>query len=330
MRPLLALILLLSVSSAHAELRTESLPAGAAGVVGMDLTAFRASKVGQAFEKFTSMKTKQLEASRKLSEQLGIDSMKDLHEIVIAVYPGDDGKVSEKDASGIVLIRGKFLPARINAFGQANALPSKPAGKYQAWEAGAFIEKISGEKPKENTKDAYVVAHSDNLVIIANAKLLERALASADRREKSALLPSNVAAQFAAARGGWFTLYVDATKMKDAKQEVGAESLSLVLGENAADLRLAAAAGFVSEDKASLMRKQLAGLQAMATIGLMNADEKSPEEKENLTLLSELIQKIRLGGEGKTATLELDFPIDKAVQAMTKAIEKSQVVPAGK
>ena len=78
------------------------------------------------------------------------------------------------------------------------------------------------------------------------------------------------------------------------------------------------------------MRKQLAGLQAMATIGLMNADEKSPEEKENLTLLSELIQKIRLGGEGKTATLELDFPIDKAVQAMTKAIEKSQVVPAGK
>ena len=127
MRPLLALILLLSVSSAHAELRTESLPAGAAGVVGMDLTAFRASKVGQAFEKFTSMKTKQLEASRKLSEQLGIDSMKDLHEIVIAVYPGDDGKVSEKDASGIVLIRGKFLPARINAFGQANALPSKPA-----------------------------------------------------------------------------------------------------------------------------------------------------------------------------------------------------------
>jgi len=330
MRPLLALILLLSVSSAHAELQTESLPAGAAGIIGMDLTAFRASKFGQAFEKLAGIKAKQLEASRKLSEQLGLDSKQDLHEIVIAIYPGDDGKVSEKDATGVVLVRGKFLPARINSFGQANGLPSKTAGKYQAWEAGAFIEKLSGEKPKENTKDAYVVAHSDNLVIIASAKFLERALAAADRREKSALLPSNVAAKFAAARGGWFYLYADATKMKDAKPEVGAESLSLVLNENVADLRLASAAGFVSEDKASLMRKQLAGLQAMATIGLMNADGKSPEEQENLTLLSELIQKIRLGGEGKTATLELDFPVDKAVQAMTKAIEKSQPRPAGK
>jgi hypothetical protein len=62
----------------------------------------------------------------------------------------------------------------------------------------------------------------------------------------------------------------------------------------------------------------------------MNADGKSPEEKENLTLLSELVQKIRLGGEGKTATLELDFPINKAVQALTKAMEKSQPKPAGK
>jgi len=330
MRRLLALILLLSVSSAQAELNTESLPAGAAGIVGMDLKAFQASKVGQAFEKLGGVKANQLEATRKLSEQLGIDSKKDLHEIVIAVYPGADGKVSENDASGIVLIRGKFLPARINAFGQANNIPSKTAGKYQAWEAGAFIEKISGEKPKDNAKDAYIVAHSDNLVIIASTQFLERALASADRREKSALLPSNVAAQFAAARASWFTLYADATKMKDAKPEVGAESLSLVLGENATDLRLASAAGFVSADKASLMRKQLAGLQAMATIGLLNADGKSPEEKENLTLLSELVQKIRLGGEGKTATLELDFPIDKAVQALSKAIEKSQVVPAGK
>jgi hypothetical protein len=330
MRPLLALILLLCVSSAHAELQTESLPAGAAGIVGMDLTAFRASKFGQAFEKLAGIKAKQLEASRKLSEQLGLDSKQDLHEIVIAIYPGDDGKVSEKDATGVVLVRGKFLPARINSFGQANGLPSKTAGKYQAWEAGAFIEKLSGEKPKENVKDAYVVAHSDNLVIIASAKFLERAIAAADRRENSALLPRNVAAKFAAARTGWLYLYADATKMKDAKPEVGAESLSLVLDENAADLRLKSSAGFVSEEKASLMRKQLAGLQAMATIGLMNADEKSPEEKENLTLLSELIQKIRLGGEGKTATLELDFPVDKAVQALTKAVEKSQPRPAGK
>lgn len=324
MRPLLALILLLVAGSAHAELNTESLPAGAVGIVSMDIAAFRTSKVGQAFEKASGIKAKQLEASRKLSEQLGVDPKKDLKEIVIAIYPGADGKVAEKNASGVVLLRGNFLPARINAFGQTNGLPSKTAGKYQAWEAGPFIEKISGEKAKDNAKDAYVVAHSENLVIIAGAEFLDQALGAADRHEKAALLPAAVAANFAAARSGWLFFYADTTKMKGTKEELGVENLSLVLGENATDLQLATAANFVSADKASQMRKQLAGLQAMATIGLLNQEGKSSADQENLALLSELVQKIRLGGEGKTVTLDLDFAADKAAKALTKAMEKSQ------
>ena len=97
-----------------------------------------------------------------------------------------------------------------------------------------------------------------------------------------------------------------------------------MLGENTTDLQLAAAAFFVNADKAALMRKQLAGLQAMATIGLMNQQGKTPEEQENLALLAELLQKVRLGGEDQTVTLELDFPADKAAKALAKAIEKSQ------
>ena len=328
MRFLLAgLILSFSVGPAQAALNTESLPAGAAGVVSMDITTFRASKVGQAIEKLASMKAKDLEASRKLSDKLGIDSKKDLQDIVVAIYPGPDGKVAEKNASAVVLIRGKFLPATIDAFGAKNGITAKTVGKHKAWEAGAFIEKLTGEKPKEDAKDAYVVAHSESLMIVASKEFLERALAAADRREQSALLPAAVASKFAAARQSWFYLYVDASKMQAAKAEVGAEGISLVLGENATDLQLAVAASFATDEKASAMRKQIKGLQAFAMFGLMNDDGKSPDEKANLALLSELVQKVRIGGDGKQATLDLDFPADKAVQAISNVIEKVQKAP---
>jgi hypothetical protein len=328
MRFLLAgLILSLSVGPAQAALNTESLPAGAAGVISMDITTFRASKVGQAIEKLASMKAKDLEASRKLSDKLGIDSKKDLQDLVVAIYPGPDGKVAEKNASAVVLIRGKFLPATIDAFGAKNGITAKNVGKHKAWEAGAFIEKLTGEKPKEDAKDAYVVAHSESLMIVASKEFLERALAAADRREQSALLPAAVASKFAAARQSWFYLYVDASKMQAAKAEVGAEGISLVLGENATDLQLAVAASFATDEKASAMRKQIKGLQAFAMFGLMNDDGKSPDEKANLALLSELVQKVRIGGDGKQATLDLDFPADKAVQAISNLIEKVQKAP---
>jgi len=223
-----------------------------------------------------------------------------------------------------VLIRGNFLPARINSFGKSNNIPSKTIGQHQAWEASAFIEKLSGEKPKEDAKDAYVVAHSENLVVIASAEFLERAVAAANRGEKAAQLPTAVSAKFAAAQNGWLTLYADAAKMPNTKQEVGVEDLSLVLGENATDLQLAIAANFVSAEKASTMRKQLQGFQALSMMGLSNDDGKSPEEKEEMGTLAELVQKIRIGGEGKQATLDLDYPADKLAQAIAKVVDKAQ------
>lgn len=330
MRPLLALLLLLSFGSAQAAVNTDSLPAGAAAVVGFDLTAFRASKVGQAIESLASLKAKDLEVSRKFSEQLGIDTKQDLQAIVVAIYPGPDGKVAEKSASGLVLIRGRFLPTRINAFGQSNNLPSKSVGKHQAWEAAAFMEKLSGEKPKASAQDAYVVAHSESLLLVASAEFLERAVAAADRGEKSTPFPAAVSAKFAAAPDAWLHLYADATKMKNTKEDVGAEDLSLVLGERAADLELAIAAGFVSAEKAAKARQQLTGLLAFAAIGLSNDEDKSPAEKENLAMLAELVQKIRIGGEGKQATLDVAYPADRIAKAITQVVEKAQRSPAAK
>jgi len=328
MRIVAALILALTFGSAQAAPNTEGLPGGAVALVGFDITAFRATKVGQAVEKLASFKAKNLEASRKLNDRLGIDSSKDLHELIVAIYPGPDGKVSEKNASGIVLIRGKFDPARLAAFAQQNNLPAKTVGKHQAWEAGQFLEKVSGEKRQDKTQEAYLVAHSPELIVIAGADFLERALEAADRREKAVLLPPSAATKFAAVQQGWIFLYADATVMKNPDQKIGLGNVTLALGENATDLQLATAADFASEDKAETMRKQMAGLQAMATIGLMNQEGKSPEDRENLAMLSDLMQKIRIGGAGKTATLDLEFPADKAAKALTNVIEKSQSSPA--
>jgi hypothetical protein len=326
MRFLAALIFALSVGTAQAAPNIDQLPAGAVGLVAFDIAAFRASKVGQAVEKLAGMKSKGLEASRKLSEQLGIDTKKDLQDLVVAIYPGPDGKVAEKNASGVVLIRGKFLPATIDSFGAKNGIVSRTVGKHKAWEASTFIEKLSGEKRKDNAKDAYIVAHSESLVIIASEEFLDRALAAADRQEQSAQLPAAVASKFAAAQQGWLYLYADATKMeKPVVVGVAVEDISLVLGENATDLQLAIAAGFATADKAATMRRQFTTFLALSMIGLSNDDGKPPEDKENMALLSELCRKIRIGGEGKSVTLDLDFPADKAVQAISKVIEKTQI-----
>ncbi len=324
----LAALLLLAFASAEAALNTEGVPAGAVGIVGFDLTAFRATQVGQSIEKLADLKSKNVEASRKLSDKLGIDTAKDLEGLVVAVYPGPDGKVAEKDASGVVLIRGRFDPARLAAFAQANKVPGKSVGKHQAWEARPFIEKLTGEKTKNEMKDAYLVAPSENLIVLAGADFLERALEAADRKEKAELVPAATAAKFAAAPNGWLYLYADAKKMKNAKEEVGAENLSLVLGEDATDLRLTVAADFVSAEKAAAMLKQLNGLKTLFSLGLTNAKDGATGTQEKMALFGELAQKTRLGGEDRNVTLELAFPADKAIKLLAKTLENNVPRPA--
>ena len=50
-----------------------------------------------------------LEASRKLNEQLGIDSKQDLHGLVVGIYPGPDGKVAEKNCSSFSKLSCKTI-----------------------------------------------------------------------------------------------------------------------------------------------------------------------------------------------------------------------------
>jgi hypothetical protein len=324
MRHLLTLILFLAAGSARAELNTEGLPAGATAIVGFDWATFRATKLWPPIANIFDLKCKNREIGRKFREQIGIDTNHDLQEFVLAVYTGGEGNVAENNKSCIVLIRGNFLPATIDAFGKNHGLPSRIVGKHQAWEAAPFMNKLLAES-QENTKDAYVVAYSEKLVIIAGAELLERALDAADRVEKSPLLPAAVVSKFAAAQKGCFYLYANEAKMQKIKQAFGIdgiEDVSLVIDENTNDLQFAAAARFVEPEKVDTKLEQIKkGRQNFLTMLRSSPNDLDDELKHSLTMMSELLQNIRFGGEGSQVTVELNYPADN----MANAIEKGWV-----
>lgn len=318
------LLLALALVPARGALNTDGLPAGAAVIVGFDLAAFTTTQLGQAVMKAGSIHSGNSVDAKAAKEKLGIDTQKDIRAVVLGVYPGADGKVSDKNAQAVILIRGKFDPAKINAAAKDARVPSTPAGKYQAWEASAFFNAIFGPRPKGDNSEAYLVVYSADLIAIASKDFLDRALTALEKNTKAELLPSEVRAKFDAAAKGWIFLYADATRAKLKDDSSGINELTVVLGESATDLQLSIAANFITTEKATSIRKQAKGLQAFAMIGLMNDDGKTPAEKEDLQTLSELIQKIRVGGEANRSTLDLDFSAEKSAKAIVHAIEKAQ------
>ena len=317
------LFLALALVPAHGALNTDGLPAGAVAIAGFDFATFTTTQLGQAVIKAGPNNNGQNIDSKLAKDKLGIDIQKDIHAVVLGVYPGADGKVSDKNAQGVILIRGKFDPAKINAAAKDAKVPSTPAGKYQAWEARAFFDAIFGPRPKDDNGEAYLVVTSADLIAIASKDFLDRALTALEKNTKAELLPSEVRAKFAAANG-WFFLYADATRAKMKDDTSGINDLTIVLGESATDLQLRIAANFITAEKATSIRKQVKGLQAFAMMGLMNDDDKTPAEKEDLQTLLEIIQKIRVGGEAKRSTLDLDFSAEKSAKAIGRAIEKAQ------
>ena len=259
------LFLALALVPAHGALNTDGLPAGAVAIAGFDFAAFTTTQLGQAVIKAGPINTGNSVDSKLAKDKLGIDIQKDIHAVVLGVYPGADGKVSDKNAQGVILIRGKFDPAKINAAAKDAKVPSTPAGKYQAWEARAFFDAIFGPRPKDDNGEAYLVVTSADLIAIASKDFLDRALTALEKNTKAELLPSEVRAKFAAANG-WFFLYADATRAKMKDDTSGINDLTIVLGESATDLQLRIAANFITAEKATSIRKQVKGLQAFEAL----------------------------------------------------------------
>ena len=327
----LALLLCLGLASAQAALNTDGLPANPAAIIALDFQAFRATKIGQAAVKFAGTKKNNAAMSALLREKLGLDLDKDIHDVLIGIYSGPDGKVSEKNASGVVLLRGKFDPARLNATAEKTGVLQKQIGKYQAWEANDFAEKIFAQKPKGERNEAYLIALSTDTLVLLSADLLEKALPSLEQKTPCPqALPAAIRAKFDTAASGWFFIWADVTQKQGSANE--ATELTGVISENTADLQLAVLLKFVTKENAEKNRKLLKGLQAIAAITLTQDDGKSAEEKEMIQTLGEIIQKLIINGQDDTLTLNLDYPADKLAQALIAAFEKAQrdaVSPAG-
>jgi hypothetical protein len=329
MKPLSCLLLfILPWLPAHGAFNTDGLPVGAAVVAGFDLAAFYSTQLGQAVLKAGPMNTGNSADAKSAKDKLGIDTQKDIHAVVLGVYPGSDGRIAEKNLRGVILVRGSFDPARINRTAQEAKVPSVKAGKHQAWEARAFFDAVFGPRPKSDGNEAYLVVASADLIVIASKDFLDEALDAQDKNTRAELLPKEARAKFDAVPKGWMYLYGDTTRVKMKDDAAGITALTLVLGESATDLRLSIAGDFISPEKAAVLRKQAKGLQAFAMIGLMSDEGKSPEEKEGMQTLSEVIQKIRVGGEANRTTLDLEYPADKSAQAIVRAIIRAQKTKA--
>lgn len=320
MRPLLTLLVGLAISPVRAELNTEGLPAGAAGIIGLDLTLSRKTKLGHAIEKLVSAKAEAgMKFASKLNQELGIDIARDLSGVVFATYQIEDfidlenGSVidfSKESMPGIALIRGKFLPATIDAFGKNHGIASRKVGQRQAWEAAPFMAALLKVEADNDAKKAYILAYSEKLLVIAGPEFLERALASVDRRERSALLPASVKAKFETTPNAWLYLYADAEKLMHTgdvrlggagkqAEKFGLQDLVLTVDGNAHDHRLVASADFRSPAKAETFRENLAEFLPAFTANPHN-DVPQP--------FSDFLRSLRVGGEGKKVTLETTSP----------------------
>lgn len=325
MRPLLTLLFGLAISPVRAELNTEGLPAGAAGIIGLDLTLSRKTKLGHTIEKLVSAKAeKGMKFASKLNQELGIDIARDLSGVVFATYQIEDfigdfidlenGRVidfSKESMPGIALIRGKFLPATIDAFGKNHGIASRKVGQRQAWEAAPFMAALLKVKADNDAKKAYILAYSEKLLVIAGPEFLEPALASVDRRERSALLPASVKAKFEMTPNAWLYLYADAEKLLHTGDEklsdagkmfgkMGLQDLVLTVDGNAHDHRLVASADFRSPAEAETFRENLANQFLPAFTDNPHNDVPQP--------FSDFLRSLRVGGEGKKVTLETTSP----------------------
>lgn len=111
-------------------------------------------------------------------------------------------------------------------------------------------------------------------------------------------------------------------KIKQAFGIDGIEDVSLVIDENTNDLQFAAAARFVEPEKVDTKLEQIKkGRQNLLTMLRSSPNDLDDELKHSLTMMSELLQNIRFGGEGSQVTVELNYPADN----MANAIEKGWV-----
>jgi hypothetical protein len=324
-----ALLTCLCLSSAQAALDPRGIPAESVGLIYVSNEVVDRTAFGQALDAAFKTDVAQNKVVRQLEEKLGIRLDEDLKDLHIGIFP-----VAATDPEGepdvVILVRGRFTPARIEAFARSNKVPATTAGKYLAWDAAKFFQALTGEAPDQtDKKPGVIIAYSSDILILASKDKADATLAALNGKAPSWKAPASLSTKDML-NNQWLFAYVDV--LKGAKpadraevEESGIQNVTLAVGESTPDLQVRVTATFVDPDKAALTLLQVKALPTMIDGALtVAAAGKKPEEIAAMEKLQDLIHKIQITGAGSTISAQLNYPAKDAATALIEAAKKSK------
>lgn len=328
MRSHLSCALLALVAVAQAALPTSGLPAGDFPFAAhISAEAFNGTKLGQALNLASAANPENAETTRQVKERLGLDLNKDLRDLTFQFRMSPGGS---PDIAGVV--RGTFNKAKIESFAEASKVPHKVVAGLKAWEGDRLLKAVADDKEPDNSKsdeEFYVVIVDGTTLLVADETLLAESVAAA--KANRPWRHDGLAEAVASASNAWLVAAADVQAIEKLNpsddpesQPSGAKTGNLATGENAKDIQVRLNADFVSEAKAKDALAQLQGLIGFAQLGLMPNEEDTPADAQNKRDLLGVVQGLKVTNNGTKLALSLDYPVEKALQALLKALAEAQ------
>jgi hypothetical protein len=330
MRTHLSCALIALAAAAQAALPTSGLSSGDYPLAAhVSAEAFAATKLGKALELAHAGDKENTDLTRKVKDRLGLDLNKDLRDITL------QAKLKEGSPSLSGLIRGKFDKSKIEGFATSRKVAHKTIAGLKAWDLSQLLAQVSDETPDpKETADAHVIILDNSTLILASEAELAGAVAAA-----KANLPwkhAGLSEAVAKASKAWLVVAADVQAIEKLNADddpdatpSGAKTGNIGLGEDARNVQVRANADFVSEAKAKESLAQLQGLLGFAQLGLMPNQEDSAEDAKNKRDLLLLVQGLKVEGSGNKLSVSLDYPVEKAIEALLKAIAEGKAQSAG-
>lgn len=324
-----ALLACLCLASAQAALDPRGLPAESVGVLYLSNEVVDRTAFGQALDVAFKADLAQSKVVRQLEEKLGIRLDEDLQDIHLGIFPVAPSE-PEGEPDVAIIVRGRFTPARIEAFARSNKVSATTVGKYLAWDATQFMQALTGE-PAEPTdqKPGVIIAYSKDILVFASKGKADATLAALSGKAPSWQAPASLSAR-SLLNDPWLFAYVDVLKAakpadRAEAEEAGVRNITLAIGESAPDLQVRVTATFVDADKAALTLLQVKALPTMIDGALtVAAAGKKPEEVAAMEKIQDLVRKIEFTGTGTTLSAQLNYPAKDAANALIEAAKKAR------
>lgn len=319
----------LGLLTAHAAMDPRGIPSDTVGLIYVSNEVVDRTVFGQALDAAFKADVTQSKVARQLEDKLGIrldEDLKDLHVGIFPVAPTDP----EGQPDVVLLLRGRFTPARIEAFARSNKVPATTAGKYLAWDATKFFEALTGETAEQSDqKPGVLIAYSPDILILVSKNKADATLAALNGKAPSWQPPASLPAKDTL-NNQWIFAYADvlkAAKPADRAEieESGIQNFTLAVGESTPDLQVRITATFTDADKAALSLLQVKALPTMIDGALtVAAAGKKPEEVAAMEKFQDLIHKIEIKGAGSTISAQLNYPAKDAATALIEAAKKAR------